>query len=143
MGLLRHLAGAPITGWSIASLRQRGSPVDDVSSFTLRFGDGSHGTIHYLANGHKGLPKERLEVFAGGRVLQLDNYRRLRAWGWRRAGDRSIRQDKRQEACVTAFLDAVREGRPSPIPFEKIMEVSRVSVGLAAAARSGSQADPD
>jgi hypothetical protein len=102
--------------------------VDDVSSFTLRFADGSHGTVHYLANGHKGFPKERLEVFAGGRVLQIDNFRRLRAWGWKGAGDRSLKQDKGQNACAAAFLDAVREGRPSPIPFDEIMEVSRVSV---------------
>jgi predicted dehydrogenase/threonine dehydrogenase-like Zn-dependent dehydrogenase len=136
--LLRHLAGAPIEGWDVAPLRRGGAPVDDVSSFMLRFADGSHGTVHYLANGHKGFPKERLEVFAGGRVLQIDNFRRLRAWGWKKAGDRSLRQDKGQNACAAAFLEAVRQGRPSPIPFDEIMEVSRVSVALAEAAREGS-----
>ena len=46
---------------------------------TLSFADGSIGTIHYLARGSKAFPKERLEVFAAGGVLQLDNFRRLPA----------------------------------------------------------------
>jgi len=27
------------------------------------------GTVHYLANGDRGFPKERLEVFCAGKVL--------------------------------------------------------------------------
>ena len=48
---------------------------------SLRFVDGSIGTVHYFANGSKAFPKERLEVFAAGKVLRLDNYRKLQAWG--------------------------------------------------------------
>jgi len=40
---------------------------EDKMSFTLTFSDGSFGTVHYLANGHKSFPKERLEVFCAGR----------------------------------------------------------------------------
>ena len=47
-----------------------------------QFEDGSIGVVHYLANGSKAFPKERLEVFAAGRVLQLDNFRKLRGFGW-------------------------------------------------------------
>ncbi len=55
---------------------------DDKVSLTLAFEDGSFGTVHYLANGHKSFPKERLEIFGGGRILQLDNFRVLRGYGW-------------------------------------------------------------
>ena len=55
---------------------------DDVVTITLSFADGSLGTIHYFANGHRRFPKERLEVFCEGRVLQLDNFRSLRGMGW-------------------------------------------------------------
>jgi hypothetical protein len=40
------------------------------------------GAVHYFANGSKAFPKERLEVFAAGRMLQLDNSRRLTGFGW-------------------------------------------------------------
>ena len=62
---------------------QLGKVTSDKVSTSLRFADGSFGTVHYLANGNKSFPKERLEVFcAGGGVLQLDNFRKLRGFGW-------------------------------------------------------------
>ena len=131
--LLRFLAGGPIVEHRAAYLQQNG-PRDN-ASFTLAFLDGSIGSIHYLANGHKSLPKERLEVFCGGRALRLDNFRKLKGYGW--PGFRKMnlwRQDKGQGACTAAFLQAVREGKPSPIPFEELIEVSRVTIELASAA---------
>ena len=131
--LLRHLAGAPIVrSHAVALGRHPALAVrDDKAAITLEFGDGSVGTIHYLANGDKGFPKERVEVFCGGRVLQLDNFRRLTGWGWK--GFRSMalwRQDKGQAACAKAFVDAVRGGGVSPILFDEIVEVSRASIEL-------------
>jgi predicted dehydrogenase/threonine dehydrogenase-like Zn-dependent dehydrogenase len=130
--LLRHLCGSRIEAHEIATMG--GSR--DTASIVLRFGDGSVGTIHYFANGSRTLPKERLEVFAGGRVLQLDNFRRLQGFGW--PGFRTMRlwrQDKGQRACARAFLEAVRSGGPSPIPLVELLEVSRVSIEVARAAR--------
>lgn len=40
--------------------------VDDKVTINLFFADGSFGRVHYLANGHKSFPKERVEVFCGG-----------------------------------------------------------------------------
>ena len=100
---------------------------------SLDFADGSVGTIHYLANGDKGFPKERLEVFCAGRVLQLDNFRRLRGWGWKGFGSLNLwRQNKGTQQCVNAFLDAVKKGAPPPIPLDEIIEVSRVSIQVGA-----------
>jgi predicted dehydrogenase/threonine dehydrogenase-like Zn-dependent dehydrogenase len=134
--LLRHLAGAPITGHSVLALGRSGGGggLADKVSIMLEFADGSVGTIHYLANGHKSFPKERLEVFAGGRILQLDNFRRLRGWGWKQIHNKRLwRQDKGQTACAFAFVEAVREGGPSPIAPDEILEVSRVSIEVAMA----------
>lgn len=131
--LLRHLADARITGMSRCSVIDSGSMVDDVSSLNLDFEDGSIGTIHYLANGHKSFPKERIEVFCGGRVLQLDNFRVMRGFGWPGFRvQRLWRQDKGQADCAGAFVRCIEEGRSQvPIPFNELMEVSRASVRLA------------
>lgn len=101
-------------------------------SIHLSFVDGSIGTVHYFANGSKSFPKERLEVFAAGRVLQLDNFRKLTGFSW--PGFRKMnlwRQDKGQRACTKAFVKAVEQDGPAPIPFDEVMEVSRVSIELA------------
>jgi len=97
----------------------------------LSFADGSFGTVHYLANGSKAFPKERLEVFAAGRVLQLDDFRRLRGFGWPEFRKMNLwRQDKGQRACAAAFVQALRSGGPAPIPLDQILEVSRVAIVL-------------
>lgn len=136
--LLRHLAGHPITGFTALALGEHpGLAIcEDKAVITLSFADGSVGTILYLANGNKGFPKERIEVFADGRVLQLDNFRKLKGWGW--AGFRKMnlwRQDKGQTACAAAFLSAVKHGGTGPISREEIIESARLSIEIAQSLR--------
>jgi predicted dehydrogenase/threonine dehydrogenase-like Zn-dependent dehydrogenase len=128
--LLRYLAGAEIVSVQASMIGAApGMTIrDDKVSFTLSFADGSLGTVHYLANGHKSFPKERLEVFCGGRILQLDNFRSLRGYGWQGFSKMYLwRQDKGQTACAAAFVEAIEKGGRSPITFEEIVEVTRVS----------------
>ncbi len=123
--LLRHLAASPIEDLQLITAADR-KPCPDTFSLQLRFADGSIGSVHYFANGSKAYPKERLEVFAAGKVLQLDNYRKLKAWGL--PGFRTRRrlsQDKGQVACCAAFLKAIETGGPPPIPVDEIFEVQR------------------
>jgi predicted dehydrogenase len=134
--LLRFLAGHPIVDAGVRMLGEAGSNQGDSVTITLAFGDGSTGTIHYLANGHRAFPKERIEVFCGGRVLQVDNFRRLRGYGWPGFGSMNLwRQDKGQKALVRAFVEAIRTGGDPPIPFEELIEVSRTIVALDEAAQ--------
>jgi predicted dehydrogenase len=136
--LLRHLDGSSIEEWHACSVGRHPAleVADDKATITLRFASGSMGTIHYLANGDRSFPKERLEVFCGGKVLQLDNFRRLRGWGWRGfSGMRLWRQDKGQAACVRAFVEAVAQGGASPIPLDEVLESSQVAIEAQAALR--------
>jgi len=129
--LLRFLAGSPITGWHKTAMQ---TATADTVTIQLTFADGSMGTVHYFANGSKTFPKERMEVFVGGRVLQLDNFRRLTGFGWPGFSKMNLwRQDKGQKACAIAFARAVRAGGTAPIPLEEIMEVSRIAIEVAQA----------
>ena len=127
--LLRFLAGSSIVAHSRLAMDSANS---DTATLQLRFADGSIGTVHYFANGCKAFPKERLEVFAAGRVLQMDNFLRLRGYAW--PGFKAMnlwRQDKGQKACAAAFVKAITEGGLAPIPFSEVIESSRVSIKLA------------
>lgn len=104
---------------------------EDKTTITLGFSDGSFGSIHYLANGAAGFPKERIEVFSAGKVLQLDNFRKLRGFGWQGFKKMSMwRQDKGQKACVAAFLSAIERGSPAPIPANELFEVASVTLDV-------------
>jgi len=131
--LICHLAAARLLSHRVVALP---AVTRDTATIELRFEDGSIGTIHYFANGHKSFPKERLEVFAGGRILQLDNFRRLRGFGW--PGFKSMnlwRQDKGQTGCARAFVEAVRAGSDGPIPLDEIVAVGRASIEIQQAAQ--------
>jgi predicted dehydrogenase/threonine dehydrogenase-like Zn-dependent dehydrogenase len=131
--LMRFLVGSPIV--SIQARRMGDVPgvaiTEDKASITLGFEDGSFGTILYLANGAASFPKERVEVFAAGRVLQLDNFRKLKGYGWPGFSKMNLwKQDKGQNACAAAFLHAVEKGAPA-IPAEELFEVARVTIDVA------------
>jgi predicted dehydrogenase/threonine dehydrogenase-like Zn-dependent dehydrogenase len=127
--LLRFLVNKTIKNYQIQFMD---SLTKDSATIQLSFEDGSIGTIHYFTNGSKSYPKERLEVFARGAVLQLDNYRKLTSFGWPGFKKMNLwHQDKGHKACVKAFVDAISKDNLSPISIEEILEVSRISINLA------------
>jgi len=136
--LMRHLIGHTITAHQAVMMGDvTGVEVrDDKVTITLTFADGSFGTIHYLSNGGKAFPKERIELFCGDAVLQMDNYRILQGYGWKGFKKMKLfKQDKGQKACAKAFIDAVQQGKAAPIPYEEVMESSRVAIEVAEALR--------
>ena len=127
--LLRFLSGTRITSHHAVKMD---TLTNDSVSISLGFEDGSIGTVHYLSNGSKAFPKERLEIFAAGRVLQLDNFRKLEGFGWPGFNKMNLwRQNKGQTACAAAFIKAITHNGPSPINFDEIVEVARVSIEVA------------
>jgi predicted dehydrogenase len=115
-----------------------GSPEDNVL-IRLTFPDGSLGSIAYLANGDRAFPKERLEVFASGRVAVLDDFRSLDlVHNGRHTLQRSrLRQDKGHRAEWQAFVQAILSAGPPPIPYEQLFGVSRAAVLAVQALRTG------
>ena len=132
--LMRFLAGSKIKSFNAVKMGENDfvEVTEDKALISLTFEDGSMGSIHYFANGGKSFPKERIEVFCDNAVLQLDNFRKLRGFGWKGFNKMNLwSQDKGQENCVDAFMESVREGRENPIPQDEIFEVARVSVDIA------------
>jgi predicted dehydrogenase/threonine dehydrogenase-like Zn-dependent dehydrogenase len=130
--LARFLAGAPITTVTAKATSPQGKfTIADTASITLGFADGSIATVHYFANGSAKFPKERIEIFADGGVLQIDNYVKLKSFGWRKfSGDSLWQQDKGQAACAAAFLRSIETGKPAISPDE-IFEVAERTIEAA------------
>ena len=127
--LLRHLAGSSIVSVSSSvCAKQNKAECSDTMTISLEFEDGSVGSVHYFSNGHKGYPKEKLEVFSGGRVLHLDNFRRLTGHGWGSFSKMNLwNQDKGHQAEMKALVAAISNGKPCPIPLDEITEVTKAS----------------
>ena len=105
---------------SIADQRFRS---DDNLQIMLRFGNGSVGTINYVASGNKSISKEYLEILGGGKVIILDDFKSLTI-----ADDHGLRsekkssQDKGHKAMLEMWAHHLQSGLGSPIPIDQIVD---------------------
>lgn len=114
----------------------------DRAAITIRHADGSVSTILYTAGGDRAFSKERVELFGGGRVGILDDFRRVELARGGRTINRSWRgQDKGHTAEVAAFLDSIRSGGPAPIPTTDLLAVAHATLGAVESLRTGAPVD--
>src|SRR6202521_1539367 len=136
---LTFLVGAAPIEVQAQSLANPGKYSNDNVISSLRFADGSQGTISYLANGDKSYSKERVEVFGGGAVAVLEDFRRLELVGrGRKQVFRSLfGQDKGHRGEWEAFVAALRIGGDSPIPLTEIVTTMLATFALEESRSSG------
>ena len=124
---LTFLVGAaPITVSAVA-LPDDGKYREDNVSMTFTFPDGSIGVVEYLANGDKSFPKERVEVFCGGKIAVLDDFRALEMVHEGRRKMIKGSQDKGWKDEWVVFSKAILEGSEPPIPYEQLVGVTRAT----------------
>lgn len=135
---LAFLVGASPTSVTAQSLPDDSRYREDNVVMTFTFPDGSVGLVVYLANGDKAFPKERIEVFVGGRVAVLDDFRTLElvSQGKRQVIRSPLRQDKGHRAEWEAFSQAIIAGGPAPIPYEHLFGVTEATFAALDAIRS-------
>lgn len=127
--LARFLVGNEISTYSIYYMGN--SICQDTATITLGFADGSIATINYYANGNNKIPKERVEVHSSGKYLLLDNFVKLKGYGWPGFSKMNLwKQDKGQDEMTKAFASAIKSSGKQPIPFNEIYEVSKISILL-------------
>jgi predicted dehydrogenase len=130
---LTYLAGSlPVEVHAVAA-----QGTNDAVSLLFRFADGSTGTIVYSSLGDASVSKEYIEVFADGRVAQLDDFRLLTVTARGRRTVCRATQDKGQRNLVAAFFTATRGTGAAPIPLEEIVAVSETTFAVEESLRTG------
>lgn len=122
---------------SVTSGSEKDTDEDSVA-ITIKFDDGSIGTIHYLALGDKSFPKERVEIFGNGSVAVLDDFKTgtvTRAGSTNKLG--SGVQDKGHREEVRRFIDARAQGQATPISFRSIVATTLVTFRALESLRTG------
>jgi predicted dehydrogenase/threonine dehydrogenase-like Zn-dependent dehydrogenase len=136
---LCYLAGACPTEVQAQTVGNPGQYSMDNVVASLKFASGTLGTISYLANGDKSASKERVEVFGGGSVAILEDFRRLELV---RNGRKQITrarwgQDKGHRAEMQAFVDALLGKTPPPIRFDRIVGSTLATLRLQNSCQTG------
>ena len=138
--LMQFLTGAPTTRVFAEAIASRNQEVisEDSVVITLRFADGSNGSIAYLAEGDKAFAKERVEIFGAGRTFVLDDFRS--ATSHSDGKEKHLRQrgqDKGQANEVREVCRAVLQGGPAPIALEDLAATTRATFRIIESLRTG------
>lgn len=107
----------------------------DCASILLQHRDGSVSVINYLANGHRDVSKERIEVHSQGRTLVLDNFRELRGHGFPSFSKMTSRQNKGHAKQFALFAKAVKTNGPALIPWDQIVNSTAATLAIPLAIR--------
>ncbi len=95
---------------------------------TLTFKDGSVATLTYTALGSKEYPKEQCEIFVDGKVLFLDDYRKLTITGVKAKGQETKVIDKGQKEELEAFALTIKKGGEWPIPLRHQAQATEIAL---------------
>jgi predicted dehydrogenase/threonine dehydrogenase-like Zn-dependent dehydrogenase len=138
--LMQFLTDAAVVRVYCEAITSRNQQIveEDSIFITLRFADGSNGSIAYLSEGDKSLPKERVEIFGGGKVFVLEDFRSATVYQQGREEVTKLRgQDKGQRDEVRALCEMVLEGRQAPISLESLANTSRATFRIRESLHTG------
>ena len=104
---------------------------------TMRFSNGSIGVITYLANGDSAVPKERIEMFSGGKTAIIDNFKSLETYegGVRKVHETSV-VEKGHKTEVEEFIRSIHLAKDL-IPFESLVATTRATFTIMTSLESG------
>jgi predicted dehydrogenase/threonine dehydrogenase-like Zn-dependent dehydrogenase len=136
--LMQFLTGSEPTGVYAASVSADNAQMPDQDNvvIALRFRNGSVGQISYIACGDKLLSKERIEIFGGGQSFVIDDFKLGEHYA--SGSRRKIKlPGKGHLEEVDAFLQAICEGKPSPISLDSLVLTSLSTFAILDALRTG------
>jgi predicted dehydrogenase/threonine dehydrogenase-like Zn-dependent dehydrogenase len=136
---ITFLVGAAPVSVTAHALPDGGKYREDNVSMTFTFPDGSIGVVDYLANGDKSFPKERVEVFCGGRIAVLDDFVSLQMIEDGKRKEERRAQDKGWKNEMIAFAKAIREGGQPPIPYEQLTGVTKSTFAAVESLQKGGE----
>ena len=135
--LARYFTGAPISRVSAMKTEPQGVDTRDTFAISLGFVDGSVIQVNYFASGSKAMPKETVMLSWDGKSLEMNNFLKLKGYGAKTSA-KSWSQDKGHFAECVAFMNAVKNGLTSPIPYDEIENVMRATFLAVEAAEESS-----
>lgn len=127
--LFTSLTGSPVVKVRSETIRPTTDHYRRQDNFvmTATFEDGSVATLTYTALGTAEYPKERLEVFVDGKVLFLDDYKRLTITGASAKGIETTIAEKGQKQELESFGRAIQVGGEWPIPLWQQIQATEIS----------------
>ena len=102
-----------------------------------RVNAGAIAADSWIQRGEGGVPKEYLEAFGAGRVVQISDFTRLDITVGGKMKTTKSKQNKRQGALIASFLETVPYGGAAPIPPADLVAVAETKFAIEKALCTG------
>lgn len=102
---------------------------EDVS-ILLRFANGSNAVVNYFCNGSKSFGKERVELYKGGHTVVIENWRKLRSYGFKKEISQSTKQDKGHHALAAAWVKFLNNEAAIPMEATGVINSSSATIAV-------------
>ncbi|HEY8401874.1 MAG TPA: bi-domain-containing oxidoreductase, partial [Cytophagaceae bacterium] len=136
--LITFLTGSEVTDVVANALGTNPEENSDNVSIILKYKNGSQGVVNYFANGHKSYSKERIEIYSQGRVLTIDNFRKMQGFGFKNFSSMSSSQDKGHKEQFHRYNQFLINGGTPIIPVNEIINSTKASFAAVRSLKSGS-----
>jgi predicted dehydrogenase/threonine dehydrogenase-like Zn-dependent dehydrogenase len=130
--LFTYLTGSRVTSVQAQAITPATGYYSRSDNFValLKFEDGTVATLTYTALGARDYPKETMEIFVDGKVIVMDDYKRLTLCGGKSKGIETRTMDKGQKEELEAFALCIREGGGWPIPLWQQLQATRMAIDV-------------
>jgi len=137
--LITYLSSSLVESVVMNAMGKNSQQNTDNATILLKYQNGSTGVINYFSTGNKGYSKERIEVYAQGKTMVIDNFRKSKYYGLKSSGIAGIfrSQNKGHKEQFSLFLERLKNGGEAIIPFEAIINTSRASICAIESLKSG------
>ena len=139
--LCSHLAESKVISVCMNAMGVNPKENTDNASIMLKYKNGSTAVINYFANGSKAYSKERIEVYSQERTLVMDNWRELRAYGFKGFSKTSSKQDKGHYNQFINLIHQQKNGGDPIIPFDSIVNTTKASFAAIESIKNGTWID--
>jgi predicted dehydrogenase len=113
----------------------------DNATLLLKYENGSNAVINYFANGSKAYAKERVEVYHQNRTLVLDNWRKLKGFGFKNFSSASSGQDKGHQNQFNILVERIKSAGNSIIPMDELVNTTKASFAAIESLKKGAWVD--
>ena len=97
---------------------------DENIAVNIEYENNSLATLFYSALGSFRLPKEYIEIYGDGKAMVIDNFKKAKLFESTKVKNLSLwHQDKGYTRELETFIDAVKNGKPSPFTLQEINDV--------------------
>ena len=135
--LCSYLSGSTVEEVCMNAMGTNPEENTDNASILLRYANGTNAVINYFSNGSKSYDKERVEVYSQGRTLVMENWRKLKAFGFGNFSKMQTSQDKGHTNQFSRLTDHIKNGKGQLIPFQELVNTTRASIAAVESLMSG------